>query len=182
MCRKEISQIKDKRYSRICLRTTPHGLMQAAQTNAAPAPAAKHVPADELTDDLKWDFLRELVEEEFSRMQAQQPAPPQATHAKVLAHRPAAADPAAARDALSGASTQFSSPAGQLQDRTSPMVSPMHGPMDAIMAVPRLLPAPDLFAPAVSMLPDHGPSRFAVYAAEPLVYPDVPAGSWSVSC
>ncbi len=154
-------------------------------TNAAPAPAAMHAPAmhapaDELTDDLKWDFLRELVEEEFSRMQVQQP---RATHAKVLAHRPAAADSEAAWEALSGASTQFSSPAGgKLQDRTSPMVSPIHKAMDAVMPVPRLLPSQDHAAPAVSMLADHGPSRFSVYAAEPLVYPDVLAGAWSVSC
>jgi hypothetical protein len=146
---------------------------------AAHPPAGKIVQADGLTDDLKWDFLRELVEEEFSKFQAQAP-----THAKAFHRAPVVADPAAAMDGMSGASTQYSSPAGKPQDRSSPKMSPMHGALDstAPMAVPRLLPAQDYAGSAVNAvaLPSNATSRFAMYAGEPLVYADT--GMWSVSC
>ena len=132
------------------------------------ADTRKILQADALTDDLKWDFLRELVEEEFSRFQAQAP-----THAKALAHRaPVVVDTAAAMDGMSGASTQYSSPAGKPQDRSSPKMSPMHGALDstAPIPVPRLLPAQDYAGSAVNVvvLPSNATSQFAMYAGEPL--------------
>jgi hypothetical protein len=75
--------------------------MQAAHSAAMAAPTR---PVDELSDELRWDFLRELVEEEFAKVQG---GPKQAAQAH---GKPGYA---ASNEALSGMSTAFSSPVAQ---------------------------------------------------------------------
>ena len=73
--------------------------MQAAHSAAMAAPTR---PVDELSDELRWDFLRELVEEEFAKVQG---GPKQAAQAH--------GKPGSSNEALSGMSTAYSSPVAQ---------------------------------------------------------------------
>ena len=103
-----------------------------------PAAAAPAPPADELTDDLKWDFLRDLVEEELAKLQpSSSPAPK--TKQAVMSH-----------EAFSGASTAYSSPAGRPVEtyrHCSPHVSPLGGPAEYQHApVPRISASPAMKA------------------------------------
>lgn len=72
--------------------------MQAAHCAVMAAPTR---PVDELSDELRWDFLRELVEEEFAKVQG---GPKQAAQAHGKSGY------AASNEALSGMSTAYSSP------------------------------------------------------------------------
>jgi hypothetical protein len=82
-------------------------------------------PVDELSDELRWDFLRKLVEEEFAKVQGE---PKQAAQAH---GKPGYA---ASNESLSGMSTAYSSPVarpvqGPKASSVLPVVSPAFGPV-----------------------------------------------------
>jgi hypothetical protein len=106
-----------------------------------PGPGKQNAPkTDPLTDDLKWDFLRDLVDHEFAKMELEstreQPGSAHFVPVKTMHPVPSA-------EALSAANTAFNSPESQpvpvspvLSSLMSPFCSPARSPGDAQMAPP----------------------------------------------
>ncbi len=164
--------------------------MQAAHSAAMAAASAQ---GDELSEELRWDFLRDLVEEEFAKLQVQ---------AQPAAQAQAKPDCAASHEALSGMSTAYSSPAARPMQSwqahakaspghvpivsVSPMVSPLGGPVQytgaevpSMPAVPQAAMTPKVvpvFRPAQQ--PSH--ARFTLCAEDP--FPGHVAPAWSINC
>ena len=162
--------------------------MQAAHSAGKAAAPAQ---GDELSEELRWDFLRDLVEAEFAKLQVQ------AAPHTAAAPKPAGA---ASHEALSGMSTAYSSPAARPAQSSpahakaspghvpmvSPMVSPLGGPVQYTGAeVPRMPAAPPAaMAPKVvpvfrpAQQPSH--ARFTLCAEDP--FPGHGAPAWSIDC
>ena len=163
--------------------------MQAAHS-AAVAVAAP-TQGDELSEELRWDFLRDLVEEEFAKLQVQ--TQPAAQAQAKPAH-------AASHEALSGMSTAYSSPAARPMQSSpahakaspghmamvSPMVSPLGGPVQYAGAEVPLMPGAPQAAVAPKLVPvfrpaqQPSPARFTLCAEDP--FPGHAAPAWSINC
>ena len=87
--------------------------MPAKNAGKSPPMKPNQLKADELPDDLRWDFLRELVEEEFAKLEpmiANEQMAQQKHHAQTLS---LACQNLQNLDVLSAASTANNSPAGR---------------------------------------------------------------------